>query len=491
MDGLLSLSHVRNRGAAFGLLSDWDIPYQSALLAALSVLALLAIALYFLRLPAAARLPRLALALVLGGAVGNLIDRVRLGYVVDFVHVYWRQHQWPDFNVADSAITVGVALLVLDILRSPGGGARGRRDPGSTRPLPRPGGSTDMHPTPADRSRLRAPGPLDRPLHAAHLRLPARGRLPGRPVGRLPPGEARRARREPRHRHGGLGADRAASSAPSCCWSPSTGATSAATRGSSSRSSRAGASSTAASSAGSWSPGGTRAATACPAGRRPTCWPRAWSWARRSAGSAASPPGAAGARPRRCPGRSPSRTSTPRARWARRWTCRSTRASSTSPSARSSSSSSCSGSPRASGFHGQVALAYVALYSAVRFGLEFFRGDPDRGAWLGGAPSTSQIIAIVLLLGAAVLAADAGPARHAGASPPPRGGAGQVRGAARASSPTRTRPRRPATRRLARAAPALALPRPPPGPDRRGPRPRRRLPAAAPRRGCRPAGRPA
>jgi signal peptidase II len=120
VDGLLSLSHVRNRGAAFGLLSDWDLPYQSALLSALSIAALGAIAVYFFRLPAAARLPRLALALVLGGAVGNLIDRVRLGYVVDFVHVYWRQHQWPDFNVADSAITVGVTLLVLDILRSPG-----------------------------------------------------------------------------------------------------------------------------------------------------------------------------------------------------------------------------------------------------------------------------------------------------------------------------------------------------------------------------------
>ena len=51
--------------------------------------------------------------------MGNLIDRVRLGYVVDFVHVYWRQYQWPDFNVADSAITMGVALLILDILRSP------------------------------------------------------------------------------------------------------------------------------------------------------------------------------------------------------------------------------------------------------------------------------------------------------------------------------------------------------------------------------------
>ena len=120
VDGLVSLSHVRNRGAAFGLLSDWDLPFQSVLLSVLSLAALAAIAAYFLRLPASARLPRLALALVLGGALGNLIDRVRLGYVVDFVHVFWREHQWPDFNVADSAITVGVALLVLDILRSPG-----------------------------------------------------------------------------------------------------------------------------------------------------------------------------------------------------------------------------------------------------------------------------------------------------------------------------------------------------------------------------------
>jgi signal peptidase II len=119
VDGLLSLSHVRNRGAAFGLLADWDVPYQSVVLAVLSLCALAAIAYYFLRLPATARLPRLALALVLGGAVGNLIDRARLGYVVDFVHVYWRRYQWPDFNVADSAITVGVALLVLDILRAP------------------------------------------------------------------------------------------------------------------------------------------------------------------------------------------------------------------------------------------------------------------------------------------------------------------------------------------------------------------------------------
>ena len=116
IDGFLSLSHVYNRGAAFGVLSSSNLPHQPLILAGLSLAALTAIAYYFLRLPAAARLPRLALALVLGGAIGNLIDRLRLGHVVDFIHVYWREHVWPDFNVADSAITVGVVLLIIDIL---------------------------------------------------------------------------------------------------------------------------------------------------------------------------------------------------------------------------------------------------------------------------------------------------------------------------------------------------------------------------------------
>jgi signal peptidase II len=119
VDGVLSLSHVQNHGAAFGILSDAELPYQAAVFSALSLLALCAIAGYALRLPPEPRLPLFALSLVLGGALGNLVDRLRLGYVVDFIHVYWKRYQWPDFNVADSAITVGVALLIVDILRSP------------------------------------------------------------------------------------------------------------------------------------------------------------------------------------------------------------------------------------------------------------------------------------------------------------------------------------------------------------------------------------
>lgn len=121
VDGIVRLTYVQNRGAAFGILSDADIPYQSVLFAAVSLLALAAIGVYAWRLPTGSPLPRVALALIMGGAVGNLLDRVRLGYVVDFVDVHWGAHHWPAFNVADSAISIGVALLLLDILRHPHG----------------------------------------------------------------------------------------------------------------------------------------------------------------------------------------------------------------------------------------------------------------------------------------------------------------------------------------------------------------------------------
>jgi signal peptidase II len=114
--GLLSLTHVRNRGAAFGFLSNADLPYQAALFSILSLLALSAIATYAFKLPAGQRFTQFALALIMGGAVGNLIDRVVHGNVVDFVDVYWRAHHWPAFNVADSCISIGVVMLILELL---------------------------------------------------------------------------------------------------------------------------------------------------------------------------------------------------------------------------------------------------------------------------------------------------------------------------------------------------------------------------------------
>ena len=119
VEGLARLTYVQNRGAAFGILSDADLPYQSVLFSIVSIIALGAIAVYAWKLPVTSRLPRAALALIMGGAAGNLLDRMRLGYVIDYVDVYWGRHHWPAFNVADSAISIGVGLLVLDILRSP------------------------------------------------------------------------------------------------------------------------------------------------------------------------------------------------------------------------------------------------------------------------------------------------------------------------------------------------------------------------------------
>ena len=119
IDGFLRLTYVRNRGAAFGILSDAELPYQAGLFALLSLGALGAIAVYAWKLPVESRLPKMALALIMGGAVGNLIDRVRLGYVIDFVDAHIGPHHWPAFNVADSAISIGVVLLIVDMLRSP------------------------------------------------------------------------------------------------------------------------------------------------------------------------------------------------------------------------------------------------------------------------------------------------------------------------------------------------------------------------------------
>lgn len=115
--GLLNLTHVRNTGAAFGLLNTAEFAYKPLLMVGLALAALAGVALYASQLPMSHRWARTGLALVLGGAVGNLVDRARQGFVVDFVDAYWRGWHFWAFNVADSAITVGVCLLILDLLR--------------------------------------------------------------------------------------------------------------------------------------------------------------------------------------------------------------------------------------------------------------------------------------------------------------------------------------------------------------------------------------
>ena len=111
---LFSLTRIHNTGAAFGLLDGVDLPFKTALLAVVSVAALAGLVMFAVSLPEIHRLARAGVALVVGGAAGNLIDRVWLGYVVDFVDVYWGVWHFWAFNVADSAISVGMALIILD-----------------------------------------------------------------------------------------------------------------------------------------------------------------------------------------------------------------------------------------------------------------------------------------------------------------------------------------------------------------------------------------
>ncbi|MFT3905812.1 MAG: signal peptidase II [Steroidobacteraceae bacterium] len=110
---VLNLSYWRNTGAAFSFLAD-KAGWQRWLFSALALGASVALVIWLARLKRSANLLAAALAMILSGAIGNLIDRMRLGYVNDFVQVHWGEHYFPAFNVADSAITVGAILLLLD-----------------------------------------------------------------------------------------------------------------------------------------------------------------------------------------------------------------------------------------------------------------------------------------------------------------------------------------------------------------------------------------
>jgi signal peptidase II len=115
--GFLRLWHVRNSGAVWGFLSGHDGGWVPKAITALAAAALLVVLAFFLRTAAGERLELLAYALILGGALGNLIDRLRLGYVVDFIDVFVKSWHWPTFNIADSGITIGVLLLAFTLLR--------------------------------------------------------------------------------------------------------------------------------------------------------------------------------------------------------------------------------------------------------------------------------------------------------------------------------------------------------------------------------------
>ena len=114
--GFLDITHVQNTGAAFGLLNAADFPFKALLMIGIAGIALVAIAAYATQLGFHERLARFGLSLILGGAFGNLIDRALAGYVVDFVDVYWGNSLFWAFNIAVSAITIGAALVLLDMI---------------------------------------------------------------------------------------------------------------------------------------------------------------------------------------------------------------------------------------------------------------------------------------------------------------------------------------------------------------------------------------
>jgi signal peptidase II len=117
--GFFDLTHVRNTGAAFGLFASLSSPSRATILTAVAGGVFLAVLAWSLTSPVTLTRLQTALALVLGGAVGNLIDRIRFQSVTDFLRFYVDRWEWPSFNVADSAISVGVLLLAWDIWRHP------------------------------------------------------------------------------------------------------------------------------------------------------------------------------------------------------------------------------------------------------------------------------------------------------------------------------------------------------------------------------------
>jgi signal peptidase II len=114
--GLFSLTYLTNTGAAFGILAGQSVWWRQAFFVGVALVALIAIGYMYRRMRNDSVWYEVALAFIAGGAIGNLIDRVRLGSVIDFLDVYVGRHHWPAFNVADSAITVGVTIfLVMNI----------------------------------------------------------------------------------------------------------------------------------------------------------------------------------------------------------------------------------------------------------------------------------------------------------------------------------------------------------------------------------------
>lgn len=114
--GFFDLTHVRNPGGAFSFFADGPFEQRMLFFVGTTCIAIVLLLLFYRRLPPDDRISALALGIILGGAIGNLIDRITLGEVIDFLDVHlWGGYTWPTFNIADSSIVVGVAFLIAQV----------------------------------------------------------------------------------------------------------------------------------------------------------------------------------------------------------------------------------------------------------------------------------------------------------------------------------------------------------------------------------------
>ena len=114
--GFFNLTHIRNRGAIFGFFSQYDSRPLFIFLTLVSLVALGLVIYYFFKTPSSERFMKISLSIILAGALGNLIDRVFRGYVIDFLDFYIKNWHWPSFNIADASITTGAFLLIFILL---------------------------------------------------------------------------------------------------------------------------------------------------------------------------------------------------------------------------------------------------------------------------------------------------------------------------------------------------------------------------------------
>jgi signal peptidase II len=115
--GFINLVHIRNTGVAFGILSGSNMPYRAVILALISLVAMIFIVMYLRNLRADQTRWLVGISVVFGGALGNFIDRAVYGEVIDFIDCYLGRFHWPAFNVADSAVTIGIGYLMFNIVR--------------------------------------------------------------------------------------------------------------------------------------------------------------------------------------------------------------------------------------------------------------------------------------------------------------------------------------------------------------------------------------